>query len=227
MPRRRSLARTAALAVPAAVLAVTGCGSVSGGGSGASPTPAAPASSAPAPVSPSVNPGGPMSPSLAGTPSGGAPVAVVISGLPGRPALAPGGPALTFMVTLRNQGSSAYHDVTPVVSMGHCACTGAPIALAPEGTLQERDPATGSWRTVRYNPEGGGTDFLLVVQQPGISLPPGGSASFTFRVAFTRQQRETLKAGTTAIDVTVVQLPGHTPVGAPVPSASVPVAVQP
>ena len=227
MPRRRSLARAAALAVPAAaLLAVAGCGSVHSGG-GASSTPATSGSSAPAPVSPSVNPGGPMSPSVAGTPSGGAPVAVVISGLPGRPALTPGGPALTFMVTLRNQGSRAYHDVTPVVSMGHCACTGSPNALAPEGTLQERDPATGSWRTVRYNPEGGGTDFLLVVQQPGITLPAGGSASFTFRVAFTRQQRETLKAGTTAIDVSVVQLPGHTPVGAPVPNASVPVAVQP
>ena len=227
MHRRRSLARTAALAVPAAALAVAGCGSVSGGGSSASSTPAAPASTASAPVSPSVNPGGPISPSVAGTPSGGGPVAVVISGLPGQPALTPGGPALTFTVTLRNQRSTGYHDVTPVVSMGHCGCTGTPIALAPEGTLQERDQATGHWRTVRYNPEGGGTDFLLVVQQPGISLPAGGSASFTFRVAFTRHQQETLKAGTTAIDVSVVQLPGHTPIGAPVPNASVPVVVQP
>ncbi|MGE5135795.1 MAG: hypothetical protein ACM32E_23155 [Gemmatimonadota bacterium] len=226
MHRRRSLARTAALAVPAAALAVAGCGSVHGGGSSTSSAPAAPASKA-APVSPSVNPGGPISPSVAGTPSGGKPVAVVISGLPGQPALTPGGPALTFMVTLQNHSGTAYHDVTPVVSMGHCTCTGTPIALAPEGTLAERDPATGNWRRVRYNPEGGGTDFLLVVQQPGISLPAGGSASFTFRVSFTRQQRETLKPGTTAIDVTVVQLPGHTPVGAPVPSATVPVAVQP
>ena len=225
MHRRRSLARTAALAVPAAALAVAGCGSVHSGGSGASP--AAPASTAPAPVSPSVNPGGPVSPSVAGTPSGGAPVAVVVSGLPGQPALTPGGPALTFMVTLQNHRGAAYHDVTPVVSMGHCACTGTPIALAPAGTLAERDPATGKWRTVRYNPEGGGTDFLLVVQQPGISLPAGGSASFTFRVSFTRQQQAKLKAGTTAIDVTAVQLPGHTPIGGPVPGATVPVMVQP
>ncbi len=226
MPRR-TLARTAVLAVPAAaLLAVAGCGTAAGG-SGAS---SAPASTAAAPVSPSVHPGGPMSPSASvpagGTAAGAWPVSVVISGLPGKPTLTPGGPALTFTVTLRTVSGSPYHDVTPVVSKGHCACTGSPIALAPTGTLQERDPATRGWRTVRYNPEGGGTDFLLVVQQPGISLPAGGSASFTFRVAFTRHQQQKLKAGTTAIDVSVVQLPGHSPVGQQVPTGSVPVTVQ-
>jgi hypothetical protein len=234
---RFAAARSAAapaVAALAAALAITGCGSAHGTGGGASASPGAAArSSAPPapPATPTVNPGGPISPAAAvtapGTAAAGArPVQVVISGLPGKPTLTPGGPALTFTVTLHNVSGSAYRDITPVVSMGHCACTGGPIAMAPQGTLQERDPVTGSWHAVRYDPEGGGTDFLLVVQQPGISLPAGGSASFLFRVAFTRRQQRPLQAGTTAIDVSVVRLPAHTPAGQ-VPAGSVPVTVKP
>jgi hypothetical protein len=108
--------------------------------------------------------------------------------------------------------------------MGHCACTNTPLALAPEGTLRERDPATGIWRRVPYNREGSGTNFLSVVQQPGFTLKPGARASFTFRVALSARQKPRFQAGASAIDITVVQLPAHTSIGA-APGASVRIQV--
>jgi len=67
-------------------------------------------------------------------------------------------------------------------------------------------------------------DFLRAVQQRGFTLQPGARASFTFRVAFKARQRPRLQPGTTAIDISVVQLPSHTPIG-PVPEASVRIQV--
>lgn len=212
-----ALATLAALAA-LATLAVTGCAGATGQGRTTAAT---------SPATASINPGGPISPAPGPAVTGQAgPVTAIISGLPAHPSLAPGGAPLTFTVTLRNPGGQAFRDITPVVSLGHCACTGPPIEMAPAGTLQERDPASGTWRTVMYNPEGGGTDFLLVVQQPAIALPAGGSAAFTFRVAFSQHQRAKLRPGSTAINVAVVRLPAHSPIGQ-VPAVSVPVQVRP
>jgi hypothetical protein len=138
----------------------------------------------------------------------------------------PGGRALTFTVGLRDTSSRAYHDITLVVSIGHCACTNTPLSLAPAGTLLERDPVTGIWHRVSYSREGSGTEFLRAVQQPGFTLQPGTRASFTFRVAFKARQRPRLQAGTSAIDISVVQLPAHTAIGT-VPAASARIQVSP
>lgn len=213
----------------AALLAVAGCAGPGGPGGPGGASNSRPAPSAA--VTSGVNPGGPASsgPSPTGAAASGTAggVAVTISGIPAQAVMSPGGPPLTFTVTLRNEGASAYRDVTPVVSMGHCGCTGPPVAMAPAGTLLERDPATGNWRSVSYNAEGGGTDFLLTIQQPGITLAAGATAGFTFRVAFSSHQPGKLHPGSTAIDVSVVQLPQHNPLGQQVPTASVPIQVRP
>jgi hypothetical protein len=195
MPVRRGV--SAAVAASSLVaLMLGGCsGSSSSSSSTTSPTPAA----APGPI-------------------------VSITGLPPWRQLAPGGRALTFTVSVRNTGSHAYQDITLVISMGHCACTNTKLALAPEGTLRERDPATGIWRRVPYNREGSGTKFLRVVQQPGFTLKPKARASFPFRVAFSARQEPRFQAGASAINITVVQLPAHTSIGA-VPGASVRIQV--
>ncbi len=216
MARRLPAARLAAAAV--AALAGTGCTSTA---VSSSPSP----STATVPTVTTASPGRLMSSApVPAVTSWGGPVTVIIAGLPTRPVLAPGGAPLTFTVTLQNPGTRVFRGITPVVSMGHCACTGGPVALAPQGSLQQQDPATGRWHSVRYNPEGGGTDFLLVVQQPGITLAARSSVSFTFRVRFSRHQQRPLRGGATAIDVSVVQLPAHAPLGT-VPTVSIPVQV--
>lgn len=153
-----------------------------------------------------------------------APIALSITRLPARRQLAPGGRALTFTVGLRNTSRRAYHDISLVISMGHCACTDTPLSLAPAGTLRERDPAGGMWHSVSYAREGGGTDFLRVVQQPGFTLRPDSRADFTYRVAFKARQPNGLQAGASAIDISLVQLPAHTAIGK-VPAASVRIQV--
>jgi len=152
-----------------------------------------------------------------------APIALSIIGLPARRYLVPGGRPLTFTVALRNTSRRAYRDITLVVSMGHCACTDTPLSLAPAGTVLERGPVRG-WHPVSYSREGSGTNFLRVVQQPGFTLRPGTRASFTFRVAFKARQHPRLRAGASAIDISLVQLPAHAPIGT-VPAASVRIQV--
>jgi hypothetical protein len=59
-------------------------------------------------------------------------------------------------------------------------------------------------------------DYILgnIVQQPPITLSPGASVSFTFRIALTDSQpRPWLHVGQTPIDVTAVQVPGRTWIG--------------
>jgi len=204
MPARRGVS----VAIAAASLATL----MLGGCSGSSSSPSSPSSSSASTTTPP-------------TPAASsAPIALSITGLPARRRLAPGGRALTFTVSLQNPGSRAYRDITPVISMGHCACTNTPLSLAPEGTLREREPGTGIWRRVTYNREGSGTRFLRVVQQPGFTLKPAARASFTFRVVFSARQKPRFEAGASAIDITLVQLPAHTPIGA-VPAAIVRIQV--
>ena len=87
-------------------------------------------------------------------------------------------------MTLRNTTDRTYRDITPSVSIGHCTCSGPPVDAAPAGTLAELDLATGSWRPVFYDTEGTGMDYILgnIVQQPALTLEPGATASFTFRM---------------------------------------------
>ena len=70
-------------------------------------------------------------------------------------------------------------------------------------------------------------DYILgnIVQQPALTLRPGATASFTFRMGFSATQGPTFRSGgQTAIDVTVVQLPARTWIGNR-PAASAPVTV--
>jgi hypothetical protein len=60
----------------------------------------------------------------------------------------------------------------------HCTCSKSPLPMMPPGTLQEWDSSADSWRTVTYDSEGGGTDFLSVVRSPDSTWPLGaGTAS--------------------------------------------------
>jgi hypothetical protein len=170
------------------------------------------------------------SPAATGPPSAASPRAgsltVNISGLPSHLALALGRTPLQFTVTVRNATARTYRDITPLVSIGHCTCNNSPAAPAPDGTLAEFDPVTGNWRSVFYDPEGTGMDYILanVIQQPAFTLDAGATASFTFRMGFSAQQGLSLHAGQTAIDVTVLQLPARTWIGNR-PDASVAVTV--
>jgi hypothetical protein len=132
---------------------------------------------------------------------------VSITGMPSRPVLAPGGPALEFTVDIRNGTRRAYRDITPVVAIGHCTCVSTAMGRAPAGTLQEYSLITGKWRTVYYNTVGTGTDYLNVVEQAPLTLNPGATLSFTFRVKLddAARQSHAVHAGQTGLLVTVVR----------------------
>jgi hypothetical protein len=170
---------------------------------------------------------GATAPSVA--PSAGTGVlTAAISGLPAAPVLAFGGPPAQFTVTLRNGSGSTYRDITPLVSIGHCSCSTSPAAVAPAGTLQELDPSTGDWRPVSYVTEGTGMDYLLAgtVQQSPVTLAPGATASFTFKLALAplADQPPTERAGRTSVDVTVLTMPARKQLG-PSPTTFLPVTV--
>jgi hypothetical protein len=211
-----------------ALLALTGC-AASTPGSPSSTTPAATASStsatSPAASSPAAT--SPVSANSGPTSTGGGYLTATISELVHNPALVVGGPPIQFTVILRNGTNHTYRDIIPLVSIGHCTCfSNEPVPVAPSGTLTEFDPATAGWRSVYYDEEGTGMDYILgnIVQQPPITLNPATSASFTFRIALTgRQPKPWLHAGRTLVDVTVVQLPGRTWIGNR-PAASISVA---
>jgi hypothetical protein len=149
-------------------------------------------------------------------------LSVTITGLPRHPALVLGGPAATFVVTVHNGTGQVQHDITPVVALDHCTCSASPVEPAPAGTLQERDHWT--WRTVPYDIEGTGMDYLDIVQQPTFTLRPGASASFTFRLAFKAQHEA--RQGQSGILVSVVRVPVNLSRGNPVlASDDVPVTV--
>ncbi len=215
----RRLAVAVSGSVCAAALALAGCAA----STTSSPATSAPATSVPAPAAtatptPTTSPRGP-----AATAPGY--LTVTIGGLPSHPTLAFGGEPLQFTVTLRNATDHPYRDITPLVSIGHSTANTSPVEIGPQGTLAELDPATGIWRPVFYDQEGTGMDYIManIVQQPALTLNPGASVTFTFKIAFSAGQGPLWRpSGQTPIDVTVIQLPGRTWIGNR-PAASVPV----
>jgi hypothetical protein len=197
-------------------LAMTACSS-------ASPSGASPAASSKQPTAPSsaVATSASPSPAVSGR------LTVAISSVAADPALIFGGQPLTFTITLQNGSGSTYRDISPLVSIGHCSCNPSPVSLAPRGTLAELDSSTGNWHPVAYVTEGTGTDFLLgSPQQPPLTLAPGATASFTFKLAFAplADQSPTERAGQTSVDVTIVTVPSHSQIGTS-PAALLPVTV--
>ncbi|MGR6968297.1 hypothetical protein ACU639_01585 [Streptomyces cynarae] len=129
---------------------------------------------------------------------------MTISGLPSDAVLAPGGKALPFTVTIANPSPTTYADTSLVVSTGHCSCVDTPTGEAPQGTLQEWRPATGTWDNVRYVTEGTGMDFISRPQQTALSLGPHTSSSFTFRVRLNATQSTPVHEGQLMLDATLL-----------------------
>jgi len=128
------------------------------------------------------------------------------------------------MVTITNPTKASYGNVMPLISLGHCACTAS--TLFPAGTLQERDSTSNFWQTIPYDVEGFGTDYLNVTDPGGVQMiSPGATASFEYRVALNPATSAQVTRGLGSIDVTLIALPGHTPIGS-APSASAPIDVQ-
>ena len=140
------------------------------------------------------------------------------------PGLVPGGQPVRFRVTITNNSGQAYSNILPLVSLGHCSCTAS--TLFPKGTLQERASTSSLWPAIPYDVEGFGTDYLDVTEPGEIQMiSPGGTATFEYRVALSPATSAQVTRGAGAIDVTLIRLPGHSPVGR-APSASAPVDVQ-
>ncbi len=182
----------------------------------ATPTPAAttpsaaaaPASTAPA--TPAAQPGGALT--------------ATVTILGGGSGLVPGGPAVRFRVTVTNKSAQTYSNLLPLVSLGHCTCTAN--TLFPAGTLQERESTSNVWQTIPYDVEGFGTDYLKADEPGGIQLiSPGGVATFEYRVALKPATSAQVTRGQATLDVTLITLPGHTPVGQ-TPSGSAPIGAQ-
>ncbi|MEV6740753.1 hypothetical protein AB0N14_28905 [Streptomyces sp. NPDC051104] len=118
--------------------------------------------------------------------------------------LAPGGKALHFTVAIANPNLTTHADTSLVVSMGHCSCVDTPTGEAPQGTLQEWRPATGTWDSVQYVTEGTGMDFLSRPQQTALSLGPHTSSSFTFHVRFNATQPNPVHEGQVMLDASLL-----------------------
>ena len=204
MSYRRAAASGSFCALAIAVAACSSGGTAPQAGATATATSVATAGAAPASAATATVV--PASASRSST-SGLSGLSVSITGMPGRPVLAPGGPALEFTVDIRNRTRRAYRDITPVVALGHCTCVSTAMERAPAGTLQEYSLVTGKWRTVYYNTGGTGTDYLNVVEQAPLTLNPGATLSFTFRVRLddAARQSHAVHAGQTGLLVTVVR----------------------
>jgi hypothetical protein len=186
----------------------------------ATPTPAATTPSAAAPASTAPASTAPATP--AAQPGGALTATVTILG--GGSGLVPGGPAVRFRVTVTNKSAQTYSNLLPLVSLGHCTCTAN--TLFPAGTLQERESTSNVWQTIPYDVEGFGTDYLKADEPGGIQLiSPGGVATFEYRVALKPATSAQVTRGQATLDVTLITLPGHTPVGQ-TPSGSAPIGVQ-
>ncbi|MFE9428018.1 hypothetical protein ACFYNO_34255 [Kitasatospora sp. NPDC006697] len=161
------------------------------------PTLSAPAGVAATPAAPS--PGAPQStaPGAAAPPRASAPAAPGRSSAPPPPPV-PGQPqtqvlnaALTgfpstltisgqpteFTAVITNPTATDYPSVAPVFQVVADPCNCA------DGTLQELDPATGTWRAVTM-PEGDG-DSPDNAAGSGTAIPAHGSATFHYRLALT------------------------------------------
>jgi hypothetical protein len=201
------------------VAGVTLAGCSSGGGSPALTTSPSASASVVATSSPQPPPASPT-PSLSGV------LAVSFSGVQAGPSLSYGAAPLQFNVTVTNRTSSAYSNITIVVSLGHCTCSKTPAEEAPQGTLEEQDTATGQWHSLFYDTEGSGMDYLNVTQLPEFTLNSGSGETFTLRLAFNPlpQRGSSYGPGQMAIDATVEALPAHKVIGN-TPAASIPLNV--
>ena len=178
--------------------------------------------SASTPAAASTSPAVPAPASPAGQPQGALTAKVTILGAGS--GLVPGGAAVRFRVTVTNRAAQTYSNVLPLVSLGHCTCTAN--TLFPAGTLQERESTSNVWQSIPYDVEGFGSDYLKVSEPGGIQMiSPGAMASFEYRVALKTATSAQVTTGQAALDVTLIALPGHTPIGV-APSASAPIAVQ-
>jgi hypothetical protein len=183
----------------------------------ATPTPAAPVPSAAAAAAAGTAPASP-----AAQRPGALTATVTILG--GASGLVPGGPAVRFRVTVTNKSAQTYSNLLPLVSLGHCTCTAN--TLFPAGTLQERESTSNVWQAIPYDVEGFGTDYLKADEPGGIQLiSPGGVATFEYRVALKPATSAQVTRGQATLDVTLITLPGHTPVGQ-TPSGRAPIGVQ-
>jgi hypothetical protein len=126
-----------------------------------------------------------------------------------------------FLVTVTNETSQTYQNVLPLVSLGHCSCTAN--SLFPAGKLQERESTSNMWQTIPYDVEGFGTDYLDVMEPGGIQMiSPGAAAVFEYRVKLSPATSAQVTRGTGSLDVTLLQLPGHSQIGvSPAVSAAI------
>lgn len=124
-----------------------------------------------------------------------------------------GGSAIQFTVTVSNNSSDTLRNIAPIVSLGHCTCSNTPTGMMPLGQLQLRDASTGAWKTVFYDAEGTGMDYLLsssIVQVPAFDLNAGQSATFTFQLRLDPASANKLSGqyhlsnGTASINITLV-----------------------
>jgi hypothetical protein len=227
--RPRTATIVSRVAVPtalaaAAIAMVSGCSSPAI--PSASPVPAATS------ASPSSTPATPSTPTPAATPTpvptssttttstqGTLAAQVDILGTP--TGLVPGGSWVKFLVTVTNGTSQTYQNVLPLVSLGHCSCTAN--SLFPAGKLQERESTSNMWQTIPYDVEGFGTDYLNVMEPGGIQMiSPGAAAVFEYRVKLSPATSAQVTRGTGSLDVTLIQLSGHTQIGvSPAGSAAI------
>jgi hypothetical protein len=234
----RRAAAPARVAIPAAaaitVITLTGCSPQALAHAGASAAKSAATVSkstrSPASVPSTPPPATPSTPAVstpaASTPPAPQPGALTASVTILDPAsgLVPGGQPVRLRVTVTNHSRQTYSSILPLVSLGHCSCTAS--SLFPKGTLQERESTSDVWQAIPYDVEGFGTDYLNVTEPGGIQMiSPGGTATFEYRVALSPATSAQVTRGAGAIDVTLIRLPGHSPVGR-APSASAPVDVQ-
>jgi hypothetical protein len=202
----------------AVVLLVTAACSSSGS---AGPSPGGPRQASPAPGSSQTT--GPST-SAPGAPSASAPgnqprsglVSASVKGLPA--SLAYGAAPAEFTVTVSNGTSVTYTNLGLLVSLHDCTCSSAPVPDAPEGTMQQQNPATGQWTSVYFDIEGGGMDYVDSPVVSGITLRPGATQTYTFRMAFKplSAQIGMSATGTTGLDVNLEQLPVNLATGEPV-----------
>jgi hypothetical protein len=205
----------------AVLLALAACTStpasnpLPGGAQSAAPGPtSAPAGTSAPATGVAATPSAPPTPSATATAGQSGTVTAVISGLGAHPVLTPGGPALSFAVTVHNGTGNALKDIQPLVAMGHCSCESGGGSPMPPGTLQLLDPGTGHWQSIFYDTEGTGMDYSYVNQISGVGLAAGASETFDYRVALTNRPlpkgAQPVHDGSSIIDVIVQQLPGHT-----------------
>jgi hypothetical protein len=113
--------------------------------------------------------------------------------------IAPGTGAVTFKVTLTNEGSSTLSDVAPLFQLvgGPCNCV--------LGSLEQRNSPAGAWRPAPM-PEGDGNPNYLAEATGGFTIAPGHSITVSYLL---KLAADNPAKAVTAI-IYAVQLPGAT-----------------